>query len=287
MLTSGGPVQLLVLAGAVSPTDSGPVRNDDLATAAAGLPCIRIVDVQVRRSDDGAQVFPVVVPALPPTCCDDWNDFVLRLGGLPGIDDGTLLARTVRTYFANGEARCYIVTIRRPRFDDAVGLEAAIEDLVGSAGASEADATGLERLLCLFEVAIADAPDLNARQVDLSVRTLPLPPLDVDACFRTCSKTFGAKEAVTAAGAFSPQGPIFADDAVIGAQRAMILRCAPERWRVLLLLAAPVGLDPSTGEFHGRDADGAITWRKKLDKTWRADRGTAAHRAGRRHSGPP
>jgi hypothetical protein len=268
VLAPSGQVQLLVVAGPASPSaDSASPTNDDIATAAAGQVWIRIADVEVRRSLAGAEVFPVVVPALPPSCCDDWNDFVLRLGGLPAIDDGTLLARAVRTYFANGGARCYVVTIRRPRFDDAAGLDSAIEDLTGTPGASEAQATGLERLLRIFEVAIVDAPDLYARHVDPSVRTLQLPPLDLDACFRTCDNTFGVRVAVTAAGEYSPAGPIFADDAVLAAQKAMLLRCAPERWRVLLLLAAPVGLDPLTGKFRGRDADGAIAWRQQLNHT--------------------
>jgi phage tail sheath protein FI len=47
----------------------------------------------------------------------------------------------------------------------------------------------------------------------------------------------------------------------------MLLRCAPERWRVLLLLAAPVALDPATAVFQGRDSDGATLWRQQLNNT--------------------
>src|SRR6185437_4454597 len=112
----------------------------------------------VRRSADGARVFPTVLPVLPPTRCDDWNDFALQLGGIPIVDDGTFLARSVRAYFANGGARCYVATIRRPRVDDDAGKYEATVDLVGVAGASESEATGLEQLLRIFDVAIVDTP---------------------------------------------------------------------------------------------------------------------------------
>ena len=168
--TATRAVELCVVAGPASSTaESAPPTDEDAAKAAAGRVWVRIANVHVRRSLDGARVFPSVLPALPPARCDDWRDFELRLAGIPAIDDGTLLAASVRAYFANGGARCHVVTIRRPRFDDADGLEAAIDDLVGLEGASETEATGLERLLRIFEVAIVDLPDLYARRVDPDV----------------------------------------------------------------------------------------------------------------------
>jgi hypothetical protein len=265
---AAGNVQWLVVAGPSSVTSSsGPATDDNIAAAAAGLTWLRITDIAVRRSPDGSTVFPAVLPALPPARCNDWNDFALRFGGLPAVDDGTLLARSVRAYFANGGARCYIETICRPRFDDAVGLEAAIADLAGVSGSSEADATGLERLLCVFEVAVVDAPDLYARIVDPEVRTAPVPPLDQAACFRPCKDTLCVQLAVSAAGDHTAGGPVFSDDEVLNAQRAMLIRCAPERWRVLLLLTAPVALDPLTGFFAGPNADRAVAWRLQLNNT--------------------
>jgi hypothetical protein len=259
-----GSVQLLAIAGTVSTAiDSAPAADADITAAANTRQWIRIADIQVRRSPDGSQVFPAVIPALPPARCNDWLDFTLRFGGLPAVEDGTLLARSVRAYFANGGARCYIETIRRPRFDDAVGLEAAIEDLVGLQGASEADATGLERLLLVFEVAFIDAPDLYARHVDPEVRTVKLPPIDQDACFRKCAD-FLVVDVASASGDHAAAGPIFDDDAVLAAQIAMLIRCAPERWRVLLLLTSPVALDDSTGLFRGPNADRAVAWRQQL-----------------------
>lgn len=273
-----GKAELRVVAGPASttersaaPTDAdindflNPLDNEGIAPARAERIWLRIADVKVRRSGDGTRVFPVVLPALPPTRCDDWNDFQLQLGGIPATGDGTLLARSVRAYFANGGSRCHVATIRRPRCDDDSGLSAAIDDLVGVPGASEAEATGLERLLRIFEVAIIDLPDLYARRVDSEMREMALPPRDLEACFRRCGDTPGPRSGVSAAGASAAGGPVFTDAQVLAAQRAMLVRCAPERWRVLLLLAAPVALDPSTGLFKGPDAEHAIAWRRQLD----------------------
>jgi hypothetical protein len=267
-LARGGIVRLLVIAGTTSPTAQSAAPGDDaIALAAAGDRWVRIADIEVRRSVDGAQVFPSVLPALRPTRCDDWRDFELRLGGLPAIDDGTLLARSVRAFFANGGARCHIVTIRRPRLDDETELKAALDDLVGILGASEVEATGLERLLRIYEVAVVDAPDLYARRVDPDVQTIQLPPRDREACFRGCDDTLGIRAGVKAAGEHAAGGPIFQDDAVLAAQRAMLVRCAAERWRVLLLLTAPVAEDPATRVFRGPDHERAIAWRRQLDNT--------------------
>jgi uncharacterized protein len=267
VLGSDGKVHLVVAAGPPSTTeDAAAATDEDIAAVAAGHAWVRIADVAVRRSSNGLEVFPVVLPALPPTRCDDWNDFTLQLGGIPAIDDGTLLARSVRAYFANGGARCHVATIRRPCFDDADGMKAAIADLVGVAGASAAEATGLERLLRIFEVAIVDTPDLYARSVDPASRSLDLPPPDVAACFRCCDEVLDVRLGMSASGAHQAAGPLFDDAAVLDAQKAMLLRCAPERWRVLLLLAAPVELDPSTGVFRGPDAIRSTAWRMQLDK---------------------
>jgi hypothetical protein len=266
VLGDDGNVHLVVVAGLASATEeAAPAADADIAAVAAGHTWVRIADVAVRRSSNGLEVYPVVLPRLPPTRCDDWNDFALQLGGIPAVDDGTLLARALRAYFANGGARCHVATVRRPRFDDSEGMADALADLVGVEGASEAEATGLERLLRIFEVAIVDAPDLYARSVAPDARNVPLPPPDVAACFRSCDDTFAVPAGATATGTALTSGPLFADDAVLATQRAMLVRCAPERWRVLLLLAAPVALDPSSGVFRAPDADRSTKWRMQLD----------------------
>lgn len=266
VLDDSGDVHLIVEAGPASTTEhAATATNEAICTAVVGRTWVRIANVLVRRSADGLRVFPTVMPALPPTRCDDWNDFALQLGGIPAVDDGTVLARSVRAYFANGGARCYVATIRRPRFDDAAGMQEAIADLAGVAGASESEATGLEQLLRIFDVAIVDTPDLYARRVDPEVRTRDLPARDADACFRRCDDMLGIRLSVSASGAHQALGPVFEDEAVLNAQQAMLTRCAPERWRVLVLLAAPVALDPSTGVFRGPDAQRSSRWRRKLD----------------------
>lgn len=266
VLGAASRIALVVVPGPASPVERAAAASDDgIETAAAGRRWVRLADIEIRRTADGARVFPVIRPALPPTRCNDWNDFVLQLGGLPAGEDGTLLARAVRAFFANGGARCHVATVRRPVFDDMAGLRAALADMIGIAGASAAEATGLERLLRIFEVAIIDAPDFYARRVDPAVETLDLPPRDVEACFRRCDDTLGVRLGVGAAGARQKMPPLFDDDDVLAAQRAMLVRCAPERWRVLLLFAAPVALDPATGMFRGPDAERSTAWRTRLD----------------------
>ena len=106
VLLADGNTKLIVAKGTAGMGDwTLPVADADIAVLAKGRPWVRIADVAVRRPTVGLSVFPVVIPTLPPVRCDDWNDFVLQLGGIPEVDDGTLLARAVRLYFANGGAR--------------------------------------------------------------------------------------------------------------------------------------------------------------------------------------
>src|SRR5262245_19396070 len=151
---AGGPAAARVVAGGPVPGPTPPVAPtaDQVRLAAAGAAFVRIADVDVRRTPAGDRVFPLVRPRTPPVRCDDWHDFELQLGPL-GDDDGTFLARAVRAFFANGGRRCWIALTPRPIFGDEVGLPAALDDLVGVAGSPEAQATGLERLLLVSEVA--------------------------------------------------------------------------------------------------------------------------------------
>ena len=193
-------MQLLVVAGPASTTDGfGGGNRRDIDAAAAG-PRVGADRRRCRCADraTGSQVFPVVVPALPPTRCDDWSDFVLQLGGIPAIDDGTLLARSVRAYFANGGARCHVATIRRPRFDDAAGMDAAHRrsgrrrrrerGRGDRTRAAAAHLRGRDR-----RRARSLRPQRRSRRA-----TLDLPPRDVDACFRRCDDTLGVRARASA-----------------------------------------------------------------------------------------
>jgi hypothetical protein len=265
VVSSGGLVQWIVVPGLAFPAFfAAPATDDSIRAVAGAQRWVRVADIDIRRSPDGLQVFPVVIPSLPPARCDDWTDFVLKLGGLPLVEDGTMLARSVRAFFANGGSRCHIETVRRPHFDDVAALEDSIADMVGIQGSSELEATGLERLLCIFEVAIVDIPDLYARQVVGLPQSMTLPPLDIDACFQPCRTLTDTGGLIASSGGSIVGQPIFADADVLDAQQKMLTRCAPERWRVLLLLTSPVALDPATGVYLGPDAARAIAWRQQL-----------------------
>lgn len=258
-------LRLFVVPGPASTTRfSRPPTDEEIAPVAPGTPWMRIAHVQIRRTDSGDAVYPLVLPALPPLRCDDWRDFEAGSGAL-GDDDGTMLARAVRAFFANGGSRCWVSWVARPRRDDPEGLTTAAEAMVGIKGQSELEATGLERLLLIEEVSLVDAPDLYARRVDSEPISTPLPPRDVDACFRRCEGVVSSAGSGPAVGLTVPLEPLFDDAQVLATQRALLARCAPERWRVLLLLTAPLELDPLEGRYRSPTAPRAEAWRKALD----------------------
>src|SRR5262249_25534925 len=64
---TGAEVELVVVAGPVSPVDRVARATDEDVAAAVGVRrWVRIADVEIRRSASGDKVFPSVVPALPP-----------------------------------------------------------------------------------------------------------------------------------------------------------------------------------------------------------------------------
>lgn len=252
---------LVVVTGSPAGHDhAAPPSDAQVALAASGAPHARLVDVLVRRPAAGT-VRPIVLPRDRFARCDDWTDFELRYGG-DGDRDGALLGDAVRAYFVNGGRRCWISVVARPRFDDATGLAFAREQMIGLSGTSEREATGLERILIGEEVAVIDAPDLYARRSAPDAVTLPLPPRELAACFRSCEE---ADVPGAIATGDAPIGdPIFDELAVLDAQRRMIVRVAPDAWRALLVLAAPVEFDPAVGAFGPPSPDRAAAWRTAL-----------------------
>lgn len=234
--------------------------DEAVAAALAGLPFARIADVLIERR--GAEVDLTVFPALPPVVCEDERDFELAFGA--ARDDGGALARAVHAFFSNGGRRCHVATVRRPRFEDAAGLRLALDDLVGVPGASEALATGLERLLLIPEVSVVDVPDLYERRAAAHTESLVLPRAAEAACFRSCAEVGPPPGPLVVLGTRSGAEPLFADADVVDAQRRLMQRCQCERWRVLLLLAPPLVLDPADGAHRGPDAAGARAWRDSL-----------------------
>jgi hypothetical protein len=217
----------------------------------------RIADIHVTRS--GEAIYLETVPALPPAKLEDWKDYVLRFG-LPRAD-GTLLAHAVRAFFANGGSRCYVTTVRRPDFLYTEGLGRALEDMVGVKGASEGEATGLERLLLIPEVSIVDVPDLHAVRPQDPPEPFDLPPLDEAACFIACEelRTTGSAHAL---GRSECTKPLFHEAQVQDIQTRLLHRCMEERWRVFLLLNIPAERDADSGCFRRPSKEKAVEWRE-------------------------
>jgi uncharacterized protein len=244
---------------------------DDAAIRAdvGSLPFVRIADVHVRR--DGAFVFVTAHPFHRLTRCDDLRDYVLAFG--EPVRDGSVLGDAVRAFFANGGRRCYVSTVLRPSFDDAVGLAAARRDFVGLRGASERDATGFERLLLVDEVTVVDVPDLHAVTPPPAIDLL-LPPPDRDACFHDCGafspprrvRMTGTGEAMALFSSdplYTPGPPELISE-VFATQRDLVARAQDECHRVLVLLSVPMCLDFGTGYDTPPSALFANAWRDQF-----------------------
>ncbi len=265
-------LRLVVLPGGVAatgfeqPPDDSQVKAAVDLVVAPGMPWVRIVNVSVRREAD--VVWPVILPALPPTRCDDWNDYLLQLGTPP--TDGSLLGPSARAYFANGGRRCYIATVSRPLFTDTSGLERSRAEMVGVAGSSELEATGLERLLLIDEVSLIDVPDLYARRLDAPIQVVNLPGRVRESCFVPCETLLGPVGPVPFAGEGEAGDPLYpsndkpALDPTYLTQKQMIARCLDERWRVMLILSVP--LMPDGARFSPPSDVFAATWRDRFDQ---------------------
>jgi len=268
-----GPVlPLVAIAGTIA--TSGTERPPDEAAVQAGMPKPRrrIADITVRRDGNALSVTVHPAEALRLTRCDDFRDYELAFG--PAVEDGTMLGPAVRAFFANGGRRCWIATVRRPNLIDAAELERARLEMIGIAGASETEATGLERLLLRPDVTIIDAPDLYARRIDVRMRTIPLPPSERAACFQRCP----VEPSGTATGSDSEPAwaPVYSSDplytgappanAVFDTQRRMLARVIPERWRALLLLSVPMRPDPGGGGYVSPTNIDARDWIVQFDR---------------------
>lgn len=235
-------------------------------------PWVRIANVTVRRELDTVFVTARPTPALSITYCGDFRDYALALGD--PVDDGTLLGPAVRAFFANGGRRCWIATLSRPDFEDERELAHVLDDMVGMRGASEIEATGLERLLLLPDVTIVDVPDLYALRVDRTTRSLPLPPSEHESCFIPCRELPEKGVATTSdrAAAWTPvfeSAPPFVGgtppNPVFLTQARLISRCILERWRVLLLLSVPRQPDGGSGPYIPPTDQDAGAWLRQFD----------------------
>jgi hypothetical protein len=238
------------------------VQAGDTPVVAAARPWVRLVNVVVRRT--GTDVALLVVPAQRVARCDDWNDFIAKFGA--PRDDGTVLGRAVRAYFANGGARCYVATVVRPAFDDPQGVARARGEMVGVAGSGDRDATGLERLFLIDDVSFVDAPDLCARLVTPSVNVVVLPVTAPKPGFHACKGTPVVAVQATLTETLGP--PLYPadlattdpwDDPFLGLQLDLIARCLALPWRMQLLLSPPLIADADA--YATPDAAAARAWR--------------------------
>jgi hypothetical protein len=220
----------------------------------------RIADVEYIRPGDNIRV--IVRPVLPPWPCEDFRDYVRRFG--TPVEDGTFLGPGVRAFFANGAARCWVTTVRRPRFDDAESLELARREMIGVKGSSETDATGLERLLLINEVSIVDPIDLYARRVAVTTEPVRIPPPEPSACFQRCDKVVVGPVTATPQMTVEALEPVYDSGIVFETQRSMLERVIPERWRSLLVLNVPLERDPVSGNYQSPTTESAIAWREQF-----------------------
>jgi uncharacterized protein len=156
---------------------------------------------------------------------------------------GAMLADTVRAFFANGGARCWIVNVA-PALD-ALDPEALLVAMLGVNAQ-----VGLELLLRRSEVAIVGVPDLDAVIATDEQVVRPLPPLADTGRFQCCP--------IPVAGTvISTQRTIgrrlFTDDQVEFAQRYLIERIGRDKFHVFVVLAPPPGRTP-VGALRWRDA---------------------------------
>lgn len=180
---------------------------------------------------------------------DDWRSFELTYlrdaGGHPiPPPPGAMLADTVRAFFANGGARCWVVNVA-PRVDT-FDAEALLVEMLGVNAR-----VGLEQLLLHAEVAIIGMPELDAIIADDEQVTRPLPPVAGAGCFQCCPIPRPGS-VISTQRTFDRR--LFTDDQVEFAQRYLIERCGRIKWRVFVVLAPPPGRTPAQ----------ALRWREAI-----------------------
>ena len=257
---------LIAVSGTESPPDDVAIGNAAALSLGGPATWLRIADVVFRR--EPAQLWTTIIPRTPPVRCDDWRDYVLAFGA--PANDGTMLGPAVRSYFANGGKRCWVTTVRRPHAEDPLERERAREEFVGFVGASQLEATGLERLLLLDEVTACDVPDLYAVRDPRFRRSVPVPAPEREACFVPCSTVIppgGVAVADRAAPGWQPVYDSTGGSAseVFRTQLALLSRARDVRWRMLILFSVPLVLDGGAG-YRMPTWEDADAWRGLFDQ---------------------
>jgi hypothetical protein len=203
---------------------------------------------------------------------DDWSAYLEAFAGAGGGPPGSVLADAVQAFFRNGGSRCYVLNLGAPPVDPTEGrqrlalmlglqsmpaaqgdfkrLQAAFTSAHGGGVVRD----GLEALLVEEEVAVIALPDLFVTVP--SVEQAPSPIVLTDrARFRGCDGLGSAAPAAPAARA--GQALLYSDEEILVAQQYVLWRCAPEAWRVFVLLTPP----------PGKNVDEVVRWRSALG-TW-------------------
>lgn len=197
-------------------------------------------------------------PARPPKAVrvDDWRSYEIEFlqnerGEVLDPPPGSRLAATVRDYFANGGARCWIVNAGTSIEPDAA--QNLLNESLGLAGHDEPH--GLELLLRQDEVSMVVLPELDAR-VETRLERGPADPAPGPPCFVRCSRI--ERDIPPAQRPLQREvlGRLYDDETVLEAQRYLLSRLQQQRWRWFAILAPPEMLDQ----------DQVIRWRERLTK---------------------
>jgi uncharacterized protein len=175
---------------------------------------------------------------------DDWRSYELNYlrdanGDPLPTDDiplGAQLRDTVRAYFANGGARCWVVNVAA-KIEESEKLE-LLDKMLGWSGR-----TGLELLLIEHrEVAIVVLPELEAWVAAKTDTTFDAPIAD-QGVFQCCPAIRDLPPISTASG--QNVVPLFTPAEVMSAQRAFLTRVGRDKCRVFALVTVPAGLNPA------------------------------------------
>ncbi|WNO11500.1 phage tail sheath family protein [Teredinibacter sp. KSP-S5-2] len=170
---------------------------------------------------------------------NDWQSYVDAFhrderGREIAVPPGSQLDQSVKDFFANGGARCWVVTcandIRNLDSDKLSALMLGYDDLDQH--------HGLELLLRQEEVSIVVLPELDAEIVP---DRLPSAAISIDGppCFVTCTQIAEQIMLENLAGPYLSSERFFTDQEVLQCQRYLLTRLQRESWRWFALLAPP------------------------------------------------
>lgn len=183
---------------------------------------------------------------------DDWRSYVELFrkdanGDVTNAPPGSRLDATVREFFANGGARCWIVNVAAAIDPDKA--QALLNTMLGVN--DDTSRIGLELLLRQDEVSIVVLPELDATWDEQVVPDPIVVP--GSRCFARCRDDLSdapiEHAAITEAGK-----PLYSDPDILWAQRYLIGRLQKERWRWFAILSPP----------RDKNHAQAIQWRQDL-----------------------